>query len=583
MKKWIPRSAVSIVIFLIMMVFQQMSFFQSVENLSSDLRMRWSDKQQADPGIAIIGIDAKSLNQLGQWPWNREIHTKFIEALAKAQPRVTVFDILFSEPSSNGATDEELAQALKKLRFPILAEYGEFSPAVKNRQLQVQTLVQPIPALQSFLTGHINVMPDNDGVVRTGLYRFSYQGQPISSIDQVAAESYSGFPIKEEKFPMDFLNRWTIPYELGMNYPVYSYIDILNGDVPVKNLKDKLLIIGPTSKGLFDHYPTPIGNEVNGVVIHAYMIDALLHDRSIRPIGLEWAFILAFVIIGQWVARACSMRLGVPLTLFLAVLYAFLSLFIMNYYHLYITIVAPIVVLLLSYAGHIGYNFFNERKERQQVIRLFGRFVAPQVVGEIIRLGEDNIKLGGVKQYISVLFLDIRGFTPLSEKLSPEEVVDVLNSFFSDITAAIFKHGGTLDKFIGDAVMAIYNAPLSVENHELQAVKTAIDIQRSALQVQKEIEKKYGRTVAFGIGIHCGEAVVGNIGAMQRLDYTAIGDTVNLAARLESNAKPNQIIVSQQIYDRLSSMNIDEVNMNSLGTIQVKGKSEPVHVYEVNY
>jgi adenylate cyclase len=204
--------------------------------------------------------------------------------------------------------------------------------------------------------------------------------------------------------------------------------------------------------------------------------------------------------------------------------------------------------------------------------------VAPQVVSQILKEGEDGLKLGGTRREISVLFVDIRGFTPLSEKMEPEEVVDILNSYLNLTASSIFDNEGTLDKFIGDATMAIFNAPLDLNDHEFKAVKAAWAMKQGAAALRVKLEEKYGRGVSFGIGVNTGYAVVGNIGASFRMDFTAIGDTVNTAARLESNAKPDQILLSSSIYEKVK----DRVEATYLGEIKVKGKEQGVSVYQLD-
>lgn len=558
-------------------------FFRSIENKTYDMRIEWSSAQPAEPDIAIIGIDDKSLEVLGRWPWNREVHTQFVDSLAQYEPRVVVFDVLFSEPAEDLKQDERLAASFKKIPQVVLSEYAQFSSETENGKLQVQNMIRPYGPFREFLTGHINVIPDDDGVIRKGLLSFEWQGDKVRSVDQVAVEAYTGFEFDENVIGRDSLNRWYIPYVDAGSYPIYSYVDVINGKVPKDALEDRLLLVGSTTVGIHDRYPTPLGSVMNGVAIHAHAIDALYKERFLIPVGFDWLWIVLMVVLGMLFARLFTLRIGVILVLVSVFAYAFASLVIIQYQGLILLTFPPILALLVSYASQIGFSYFTERQERQQVIRLFGRFVAPQVVDEILRLGEAGIKLGGTRKYISVLFLDVRGFTPLSEKMQPEEIVDVLNSFFHDITKSIFEHGGTLDKFIGDAVMAIFNAPLELENHEVQAVRTAIQIQQRAQVIQRRLEEKYGRTVAFGIGVNCGDAVVGNIGAMERLDYTAIGDTVNLAARLESNSKPNQIIISQRVYEQVIAAKANDIRMTYMGAINVKGKSEPVEIYEVHH
>jgi adenylate cyclase len=238
----------------------------------------------------------------------------------------------------------------------------------------------------------------------------------------------------------------------------------------------------------------------------------------------------------------------------------------------------PAAALILTYLVMLAYRYLEEQFERRRITGIFGRYVAPQVVDQILKEGEEGLKLGGTRKEISVLFVDIRGFTPLSEKVEPEEVVGILNSYLNLTAKSIFDNEGTLDKFIGDATMAIFNAPLDLADHEFKAVKAAWAMKQGAAALQKELEEKYGKGVSFGIGVNTGYAVVGNIGATFRMDFTAIGDTVNTAARLESNAKPDQILLSSSIYEKVK----DRVEATYLGEIKVKGKEQGVPVYQLD-
>ena len=204
--------------------------------------------------------------------------------------------------------------------------------------------------------------------------------------------------------------------------------------------------------------------------------------------------------------------------------------------------------------------------------------MAPQVVDGIMKSGQYKVALGGENRDIAVLFVDIRGFTPLSESLEPEQVVEILNEYLNLTTNSIFKNGGTLDKFIGDATMAVFNAPFDLDDYELRALRTAKDIVAGAKALEKSCMERFGRKVTFGVGVNCGEAVVGNIGCDFRMDYTAIGDTVNTAARLESNAKPGQVLISETIYERVKYKG---VKVEPIGEIPLKGKSKGVFVYQL--
>ena len=216
-------------------------------------------------------------------------------------------------------------------------------------------------------------------------------------------------------------------------------------------------------------------------------------------------------------------------------------------------------------------------KKRWEIMRAFKKYVAPQIVDEVSKGGEFQISLGGERREIAAMFVDIRGFTSLSENLEPEEVVEILNEYLNLTTHAIFKNGGTLDKFIGDATMAVFNAPFDLDDYIYRAVCTARDIVAGAQDLEDRMEKRFHKKVNFGIGISCGPAVVGNVGCDFRMDYTAIGDTVNTASRLEGKAMAREILISEQVYEALK----DRIRVTEKGMIPLKGKAKEICVYSV--
>jgi len=223
------------------------------------------------------------------------------------------------------------------------------------------------------------------------------------------------------------------------------------------------------------------------------------------------------------------------------------------------------------YVFTVALNYIRAAAEKRRITGTFKRYVAPEIVNELLKEGSDALGLGGKLCEIAVLFVDIRGFTPMSEILEPPQVVEVLNKYLTLTSSCIMSHGGTLDKFIGDATMAFWGAPLPQDDHIFKAAKTALDTVEASKDLTDELHERFGRTVSFGIGVHCGNAVVGNIGASVRMDYTAIGDTVNTAARLESNAKAGQILISRAVADALEG----RILTTSLGdSIKLKGKSD---------
>ncbi len=250
--------------------------------------------------------------------------------------------------------------------------------------------------------------------------------------------------------------------------------------------------------------------------------------------------------------------------------------YIFKSYLTFIDVIYPIATLFLAFFANMAIKTYFETKSKNFITKQFGRYISPDLVKAIAK-SDQELELGGINKELSILFLDIRGFTTLSEKLKPEEVVDFLNTMFNLITQKSLDNRGTIDKFIGDAAMILYNAPLDVPDHEYYAVKTAWDIQQGMVAVREQILQKYEVSVSVGIGINTGMVVVGNIGSFLRVDYTAIGDNVNIAARIESNTTANQILVSEATYERTK----DYFGYNCIGERMMKGKTVAVKLYEV--
>lgn len=234
------------------------------------------------------------------------------------------------------------------------------------------------------------------------------------------------------------------------------------------------------------------------------------------------------------------------------------------------------VCITAFYVGAVAVNYVRASLEKRHISKTFKRYVAPEIVSELLKEGTDPLGLGGKLLDIAVLFVDIRGFTTMSEVLTPQEVVSILNRYLSLTTDCIMKNKGTLDKFVGDCTMAIWNAPIAQDDYVMKACQAALDMVEGSKALSQELMDKFGRTVSFGIGVHCGSAVVGNIGAEMRMDFTAIGDTVNTSARLEANAPAGKIYISREVVDRLG----DRIRTTSLGDgISLKGKAQKFEIF----
>ena len=375
------------------------------------------------------------------------------------------------------------------------------------------------------------------------------------------------------------MNQWNIDYATG-DYGGYSLSKVLSGEIPVSEFKNGIVLVGPYSTGMQDGYYTPIdSNKLFAIDIHANIIQCLLENRFKHEASRQVQTIILLVM--MIILYVCFKKINIKLStlIFLVSLAGVVTIPFLFYRNgIIISIFYPLLAVVLLYLGCLISNYLVEILKRKKITDNFKKYVAPQVVETLVKGGIKELKLGGNKREIAVLFVDIRGFTSMTEKLNPEYVVEILNDYLNLTSMAIFKYGGTLDKFIGDATMAIFNAPLDLDNFTFKAVCAAVEVMKGSHELSEKFLTKFGTKVSLGIGINCGTAIVGNIGATFRMEYTAIGDTVNTAQRLESNAKPDQILISESVYRAVK----DSINATPIGEISLKGKSEGAYVYQVD-
>ncbi len=561
--------------------------FRLLENLEMSIQDAVMQKESnSDFNIAILAIDDESLEMIGKWPWSREIHAELINTLATGNPAAIGIDIIFSEASQNDTEDHELITAIKNAGNVILPQYGTFDEYARARgTIEAIRLSEPFPSLKEFSSlGHINTIPDADGIVRKALFTFTYQNQEVQSFSWAIYQKYMehfGEHVERPKLPLDSWGRFHIPFTGGPGeYEVIPYSLVLSGDVPPDYFEDRIVLIGPYTVGIDDYYYTPLDHKTQmyGVEIHANIIQTFFEGDFKQELHWTWNAlilfifgILSYILFNRLHPAISAMILAISI---LSLIYISKILYSKG---TIISIAYLLPYLLILYIVALAFNYITELFERRRVTDVFGRYVAPQVVDEILKNGDEGLKLGGTRRELTVMFVDIRGFTPLSERADPEEVVEILNEYLDLTASCIFQYGGTLDKFIGDATMAIYNAPLLLEDHALKAVKTAWAMKEGSVALEQKLIERFGFGVKFGIGINTGPAVFGNIGSKTRMDYTAIGDTVNTAARLEANTQPDQIIISESTYLQVK----DHVIVTPLGEIKVKGKEQGIPIYQL--
>lgn len=583
-----------------------LSYFNLAGNLERslyDLRFSLRGEQEPAYEIMIVGVTPECLAELGRWPWDRDVHARLLDVLTEGGAAAVGMDIIFAEPSREEGMDEALIEATAR-SVPVVYA-ADIPPAVSEIPgfLTARNITLPLDELMAVgETGFVNVTPDIDGILRRSILWMELGGQPVPSFDLLLWAYAEGISIDElyatldrqfapsqdtltlgaHEFPLDGGGRTPINYVGGpQTFLVLPYHQVVDGSIPSSFFEEAVILVGYFAEGLGDYYFTPFArdNPMYGVESHANTVNTLLHAGPIKELPLITNLALVFLLAlgSMFLYQALRPVLGLASLVVFAVAFYIITLNLFNNRSLYVETFYPMFALGASYISALAYNFIVEQRDRQRVTRIFGRYVAPQVVDEILGVGEENLKLGGTKRRVTLFFIDIRGFTPLSEKLSPEGVVAVLNEYFDIVNNCIFENKGTIDKFMGDAAMAIFNAPLPLEDHALWALRAAKCITSKGAELQQKVYEMSGVNLQFGIGINTGDAVVGNIGSENRMEYTAIGDTVNLAARLESNAKPGQVLVSEAVYNDVAG----RLPLEPMGEISVKGKSKPIKIYQL--
>jgi len=561
--------------------------FQSLDNIWGDYKFILRGSLPPDGRIIIAAVDEKAITRLGRWPWPRRQHARLIEKLKSAGARAVIFDILFTEPDlSDPASDAELRSVVRRNKTVVLGGLFQYKDGMPEKYLTPLGLPPSSPQV-----GFVNIFPELDGKCRRVSVAIKYKDISCPSLAVGGLAAYYGTDfdrmLSSHNVVLDEDGELTVNYRGGFErFEYVSVADILKSNNPASlrdKFKDKIVIVGGTAAGLFDFKATPYSPTFPGVEIHANTISNIMSGNFLKPVSwvYAWLLSLAFVILlGVFLATLSAWQ-GTLLAIGVIIFYLGLShiLFLNNRSFNY---VAPAVASALCYTGILLYRFFTEEKEKKYIKKTFSHYLSPHVLDEILN-NPARLKLGGEKQNLTVLFSDIRGFTTLSEKLKPEEVVAILNEYLTEMVKVVFKYDGTLDKFIGDAIMAFWGAPIPQNDHALRGVMCARDmiIELRKLQ-EKWRERGLGYTIQIGIGVNTGDMVVGNMGSQERMDYTVIGDNVNLGARLESLNKEygSEIIISEYTYNVIkdSSAGLD---FKYLGEVKVKGKAKAVKVYQM--
>ncbi|MBF0480319.1 MAG: adenylate/guanylate cyclase domain-containing protein [Desulfovibrionaceae bacterium] len=499
-------------------------------------------------------------------------------------------------------TGEKSACRLPASPFSVAGRQGAVAPA--EAAMNASNVLCPLPVLLDSATaaGFMNTIPDSDNVIRRLPLVIAYNGAVYPSLALAAAMRGLGAtgrelagaeaglkslklsgPFGEKTIPLDARGMLLLNYRgRGGIYPRLSACDVLSGEVDKSALEGKTVIFGSTAVGMQDIRATPLDRATPGAEIQATVVDMILtNDYILRP---DWAPALEFCLVlamGLLSAVLLSRAKGLWLIATLAGLGLamwFGAAQTLKTHKLFIQPLYPLAVLLLNFVLLTVFKFWREERQRRFIHSAFAHYLSPKVVDQIVQ-SPDKLNLTGEEREISILFSDIRGFTSISEKLSPTQLVDLLHEYLTPMTHTITEHLGTLDKYIGDAIMAFWNAPLDVANHRAEALAAGLDMIERLGELNTVFAAKYGQTLKVGVGLNCGFVRVGNFGSQDLFSYTIIGDNVNLCSRLEGLTKYYGLTLvagEGMVHPSTAGFHFQEVD-----SVLVKGKHEPVTIYSV--
>lgn len=614
------------------MLLMQIGLFQEMEWKFFDLKNKiYSESSEPPDDIAIILIDEASLSMMnpvvGRWPWPRSIHSEVIDYLVSGGARRVVFDVLFTEHEkgapATGLGDDDLqlvestmgsgnvvmaAQLLRDtedeynhqlLNRPLPGSFTErFSlqvPPYFYTKADANNYYLPFQELQeaSSQIGIVEFSPDSDGVYRrTRLFR-EYQESyfPVLAIAALPDKSQQSLLNSSLRIPLEdehYLIKMYKGFEpFSMSGVLASIQMIYNGEIenlPVypDEFSGKTVFIGASAVGVEDLKLTPLSTVTPGVYLHASIYGNIQKGDFLRQSNTVFNGIFYFIL-----SLLCAFSVMLPTSLRNRILFSSVLSVGMLFgtthafsFNLVVPTFTPLMILSITILLSYSYLSATEGREKRRIKHMLGQYVSPAMLDSVLSSSDGVMKAEiGSRERLSILFSDIRGFTSLSEQLPAEDVVDVLNNYFSGMVDIIFTNEGTLDKFIGDAIMAFWGAPIMIENHAQKAVSSATQMIRWLDEYNKDLAERDLPTLAIGVGIHTGEVILGNIGSEKKLDYTVIGDNVNLSSRMEGLTKPYgaAILISNETMQDLGDFAICRV----VDQVRVKGKQLPTSIYEV--
>ena len=620
MKKLFIRCClVSVLVFAFCTLMNLLGLFRFLEYKSYDGRMaRTAGLFKADENIAVVIIDQDSLDwakeNLGwSWPWPRSSYGDMVRFFNMGNANCVAFDMMYTEPSVYGKEDDESFASANR-------EFGRTALAVHFVEDDPDNVraVYPIPELRESagILSSVVSAKDFDTVVRRNRYGFVLDGNvfpQLGTAPLVAAGESTREELGQKIESGETVNlRFTkslndyIPYsamQILQSYRAAVGLDSGNADsddAGDENEEDDLLspedfegmsvFVGVYAPGLFDICSTPVSQMYPGMGVHVSLLDTLLNGNQIKNANtplttsvltavmafLGAAFIMLVSVVKKRSAAFALTAMGfvLPLVFYVGICYAFFA------WGIWIALVAPVAAFILSFASSTAAGYFSEGRQKKYIKTAFSQYLSPIVIDELVA-DPAKLKLGGERKQITCYFSDVQGFTSISEGLDPAELTAFLNEYTSEMSDVITNSGGTIDKYEGDAIIAFWNAPTDQEDHALRAVEAAIRCQERLEEMQEQLVKISRKSVKQRIGLNTGYAVVGNMGSRMRFNYTMLGDSVNLAARLEGQNKSFGTYTMCSAETKNAAVEHGtKLKFRELARLQVVGKKEAVTVFE---
>lgn len=615
-------------------------FSRRLDNFIHDSWMRALPRPAPSGRVAIVDMDDASMRKIGQLPWPRTILADLVDFLLSSGVGAIGLDIWLTEPDRSspiavdGLLEKNFGLNLDFSRLPpnvldndrylrdsiagkpvVLGSYADFSDRgeppplmpspVKITQkpagahpareiAEIAGLAAPVPVLTAAApAGLLNMTVDDDGIVRAVplLARSGGEIYPALALrtlmtalgqerlELVGTPGGSLLRLGELEIPIgrDGSFRPIFPGP-ARSLRYYSAVDILDGRVDPADLEGRIIFIGPSAHTVQNALSTPLDPAVPGMEIHAAIVENILAGRFIAPLAHEPAWQFFSIWLSALLGLAMFRHLGLPLysllALCLAGAWVWLS-WLLFRQGIFFSPAGPLLALALAALAVLPVRYWREQTDRRKLRQAFSRYVSPEVVSRIVSQGDDLLR--GEQKEATVLFTDVRGFTSISERLSPPQLVRLLNCYFTPMTACVTARHGTLDKFIGDALMAFWNAPLEVSGHQREAVLAALEMQAALARLRPGIMEEFGIDLRMGIGINSGLVHVGNMGSSELLDYTCIGENVNLASRLEGMCRRYGVsaVVSASVRNACGQT----LPFLALDRIRVKGSCRPLEIF----